>query len=234
MSAEYRWLEWDELYDDVDPVPIVVEQMKKDGPAGPGMDLGPHEDSLRRLIEHARWTYLEEYSDWLRRAEPEGSPWRPSRRVGAEANLHRTTEPEARYDYGADANSGWETFNWSEWWNEHWSKPVSKTGRRARNPGRFRGDPPNVQPPLGKSPLVTTYHLVNRWWRTVLKDAFRPSFDRLESCDAKLPLRKMMPELNPAARLLILVMFEVDARCTLEHCRRVHEENSRDQDTSLE
>ena len=215
---------WEDLYGDPDDPDIsaelVVEEMKRGG-----VDLSEHVDSLRQLLDTARVRYFTEYHDWLARSAKEGSQWRPHR------YLRKNWDPETPvYDYGELAGQGFEDLNWGEHWSEGHAKPVSKTGKRARNPGTFRGSLPRAPRPLGKPPLVTVYHMVNRWWRTERGEVFRPNFDGVEEGGS---FKDNVKILDPTALFLVLVMMEVDYLCTIEHCRRVHTESDQNQDTSL-
>ena len=114
---------------------------------------------------------------------------------------------------------------WRDHWDEYFAKPLSATGNRARNPGRFR-DLPNNGPPLGKPMLAAIYHRLNRWWRAELDTPFRPNFVGIASADIDAA---RMPHLNPAARLFVLFAQEVDWRFTVAHCARVDSEEARRQ-----
>lgn len=214
--APSAYPEWGDLYDEgVDSVGFIIGAMAQDED---GLDLEPHRASLARCLSEARECYLMEYWDWLGRTEREGSSHRPHR---DERLNPGETSP---YDYG---EFGAPPGAWREHWDEFFAKPISATGNRARNPGRFR-DLPNNGPPLSKRCLAAIYHRVNRWWRATLGTPFRPNFDGMASADTD---HARMPHLNSSARLFVLLAQEVDQRFTIAHCARVDSEEARRQRT---
>lgn len=210
--------EWGDLYDEPADaaVAFIIEQVWGDGD---GPDLEPHRTSLALCLSEARAAYLMEYWDWLGRSAPEGGSHRPHR------DERLNPGDESPYDYGEHSAA---PGAWRDHWDAFFAKPVSATGNRARNPGRFR-DLPNNGPSLGKPMLAGIYHRVNRWWRAELGTPFRPNFDGAASADTD---HARMPHLNPAARLFVVFAQEVDRRFTVAHCARVDGEEARRQRTT--
>jgi hypothetical protein len=207
--------EWGDLYDEPADaaVAFVIEQALGEGD---GIDLEPRRASLAGCLSDARECYLMEYWDWLGRSRREGEPHRPYR------DERHNDGGSSPYDYGefrAPPSA------WLDHWDQFFAKPVSATGSRARNPGKFR-DLKEHDPPLGKPMLAGVYHRLNRWWRAELGTPFRPNFDGMASADTD---HARMPHLNPAARLFVLFAQEVDRRFTVAHCARVDSEEARRQ-----
>lgn len=186
-------------------------------------ELTPHAASLQRLIDGLRHQYLYEYHDWLATSSAEGGRYRPFRKLAD--NWDPDEEPVTGYDaYAAHQLTERE---WREWWDLHFAKPRAANGNRARNPGRFRGD--KIDPPLGRPPVAALYHRVNRWWRETVGTPFRPDFSGVVSAAND---SDRMSEINPAARLFVLLAQEADHHLTVDHCRRVHTEEGRRQNTA--
>ncbi len=83
---------------------------------------------------------------------------------------------------------------------------------------------------IAKAPLVSVYHICNRWWRRTTGEAFWPDFRTI----AAGPDSKNMPLLNDAARLFLLVAQDAGGpmyNCDL--CSRVNDVNYRDLDTRI-
>ena len=93
--------------------------------------------------------------------------------------------------------------------------------------------PSIIRIPLAKPPLATTYRLINSWWRTTLKKPFCPDF-RVRDYLSDDTESERMDLVNPAARLFILIAREVDPHYTIDHCRKVDEENYKGLDKKLE
>lgn len=138
-----------------------------------GMDLPV--DALGRLLRNTRHAHRMVLSDWLRRNDP---TWKPPERL---------PDLPGEYDYGDLAGVGLD--DWDEWYRECWGRPRA-------NPGKFRGTD------IAMPPLVSIYHLVNRFWRGEMGLSFRPNFVGQEAADTDA---KRFPELNAAAQIFLLV-----------------------------
>lgn len=212
--------EWDDLYDEIDPVPLILKLMEEYEAQDDSLSLRGQAEELAKLIDRLREHYLVEYWDWLCRSMPEGSDWRPHKT--ARRNWRVGEGPPFDYSAFRDDLEPWSTF-----FDAHFAKKISPTGNRARNPGRFRGD--RRYPPLSKPALASIYHELNRWWRKHLALPFRPNFDGNEAADTD---HARLPHLNPAARLFLLVAQAVDMRFTALDCARVAVEEARRQKIS--
>lgn len=219
-TPAYRYRNYTDFYDlgEVEGyVDLIVQEVGRNGPAYPGIDLSPHRPLLSQMIIAARMTFLDEDDDARRRAAMEGSLERPHRRL--ERNWGDEDEAPA-HDYSEfqvdDPDTAWEA-----WWDEIFAKKVSPlTGERARNPGWFRV-PGRGGAKLMKPPLVRIYFLVNQFFRRVLEVPFFPIFN---ANDHVVSDNKAMEHLNPAARLFLLMAQAVDDRYSREHCKRVHDD----------
>jgi|GEM_PF-6208382 len=201
--------------DEYDPVLFILEQMNE--PA-----LWAHADAMRWLVHEASRTHRLVLGDWLRRNEAEGSEWRPHRQLEKNYN---PDQPAHDYDYGEHAGAGLE--DWDRWWRENW-------GRGRGNPGRF-----HHRRDMAKPPLVAVFHLVNKWWRRVLREPFHPDFSEAGTHDPRTgesPSNDAgrLPRLNRAARLFVLVAQEMDPRYSVDLCKRVHDDYYRHLDTRIE
>ena len=217
MSGDdwFRELPFSEEEDD-DLVQFIIEQVARpvvldrgDKPKSKDLDLTPYEDALRRLVGETRRVYRLALSDWLRRNEPD---WQPQRRL---RDNQEPDEPEPTYDYGEDTGAGLE--DWDAWWRENWGK-----GRG--NPGGSR-----TREGMPITPLEPIYFLVNKWWRRVLREPFRPDFRRgVEGWS----VGEKMSTLNPAGRLFLLIAQDLN-RYTYTICLNLHERLYRRLDTRI-
>lgn len=218
-APAYRFRNYTDFYDlgEVEGhVDLIVEEVGRNGPVYEGIDLSHCRDTLAQMIVAARMKFLDEDDDARRRAALEGSPERPYRKL--ERNWDDDGTPA--YDYSEfqvdDPDVVWEA-----WWDEIFAKKVSPlTGTRARNPGWLRASGRGGAK-LMKPPLVSIYHLANRFFRKVLGVPFFPIF---KANDHAVSDSKAMIHLNPAARLFLLLAQAVDDRYSREHCKRVHDD----------
>ena len=156
------------------------------------MDMDIPLDSLEALLRRTRHAHRMVLSEWERRNVPDSQPPR------------RLPEGEGpSYDYGEDFTPTWE-----EWWKENWGKPPG-------NPGLFRGT--NIPMP----PLVAIYHLVNRYWRRVMRRTFNPDFGAQYSADTDVEAFEL---LKPDAQFFWLVAQDAGgSQYSCDLCGRVHD-----------
>ena len=148
--------------------------------------------SLEALLRRTRHAHRMVLSEWKRRNDPE---WRAPRRL-----------PEGEgpsYDYGEVFTPTWEA-----WWKENWGKPPG-------NPGLFRGTD------IPMPPLVAVYHLVNRYWRRVMRRTFNPDFGAQYSADTDVEVFEL---LKPDAQFFWLVAQDAGgSQYNCDLCGRVHD-----------
>ncbi len=195
---------------DYDPIPLIIEEVARpverdraDRP-GRGVDLGPHEDALRRLLHDAHEVYRLAMDDHATRADPD----KPRRRLQENWD---PDESKPTYDYGEDAGVGLD--DWDEWWQQHYH-------RRAGNPGTNRTSTKSSPPPV--TPLHAIYTLTRRWWKATVGTPFRPTYPR-DPFEGDENPRTDFARFNPAGRLFLLVAKSLDRRYTALNCYGVHE-----------
>ena len=195
---------------DDDPIPIIIERVaqpverdSKSGKPGRGVDLGPHQAALRRLLSEAHEIYEVALDDWETRADAD----KPKRRL---KDNWPVDEPESPHDYGEDVGAGLE--DWEGWRRHHYH-------RRRGNPGRGRTRDLPVEP------LHAVYRLVRRWWLKHIGRGFNPTYkiDPRADADAVRSAPRDMGYYNPTGRLLLLVAQEMNLRYTARICYGVHE-----------
>jgi hypothetical protein len=189
---------------DVDPLLKLIAKVGKpvDRKKVKPVDLLPHADSLRQLIEHAKGAYEGQVSDLKDKYDQRYKKNYDDNFIGPDLPL------DPKYDYGDDFEDPEEVRKeWAELWEEWYKLP--------RGNPKYRDNRKN---PGGPRPiyLYPVYNLIKWWWeKKVNIGAFRPDFagifnDQMDPYD--------FDWCNSAARLVYLIALECDPGYTLENC----------------
>lgn len=183
----------EERLEDLAPVltKVLAAPAHSDHPEWPevskdGVDLGPHQASLRRMLRRVQHFYEQALDDWLARNGPD----RPDPVL--EKNWHGD-DPDCPHDYGEDIGAG------LEGWDEHHRR---FHGRGRGNPGGGRlTDAPTL-------PLRSIYRVVDVWWEKTVGRNFYPYFS-----DGEGDMNELHQH-SPDARLLLVIARDLDRRYT--------------------
>ncbi len=190
-----------------DPIPFIIDEVRMEvvrvqglNP-GKGVDLRPYEASLRELLREAHEVYQTALDDWWDRNRPD----KPKRQL--EANW--APDEVVAYDYSDHGEPGEGLEDWDGWWQQ-----VYHRGRGNPGQGRLRL--------LPVAPLYPVYGLVRRWWISTLGKPFRPNYPRDPFKKEEDP-RTNSNWFNPAGRLFLMIVQELNSRYTARTCYGVQQ-----------
>ena len=180
--------------EDDDPTAFIISEVVKPIKAlrhhqpieKPSVDLSPFADSLRRLIEKARWEFQKEKDD----LEPRLLGY--NRKL--EDNEHLSEPGDPAYDYSqywADHPDQFKEHMRS--WYDHYDRLLKKktAGKPSTNQDRDGGPSPLFLHPV--------FALISTWWIETIGKPFKPKFGRSPY---------QLSECNAEARLLHLIVEE--------------------------
>jgi hypothetical protein len=171
------------------------------------VDLRPHADSLRLLIEHAKGTYQAQVDELKDKYDQIYKKVYDDNFIGPEPPL------DPAYDYSDYSDDSGENDGEArrKGWAEHWEQfyKLPRGNPKFRDNQKIKGGPRPIY-------LYPVYDLIKWWWETRARvGKFKPDFvgiygDGMDRYD--------FDWCNSAARLLYLIAMECDPGYTLENC----------------